>query len=607
MFGIVGKDLTVKFLSAADQTGLKLIFKSGTGECAFFEDEIHQAKAPVSIFETGNHQHALMVRGEIYNLGNLGCRKTNCTAEAIWNLYQEQGESLFSKLNGAFILAIWNDLKQSLRIARDHIGILQCFYSETAQGLGFGSDPARIHRAFHTSVSLDPAVLIQFLLYCYNPGVPAIYQGVNRLRPAHMLAWSKGHVSVSRYWDIQFNPDRQLSLAGWCSSIRETLENSIRLRANSSKPGALLSGGLDSSSVVSLLSRQQKELRTFSFRCRGESFDESRYAQIVSDSFDTKHEVVEYTAEDLLKTESMTALMDEPFDDAGINMATHLMAMSARGKADLLFTGDGGDELFAGHPVYMADKVSSLFRFIPSFIRGSLFAFGRSLPDSEQKKDWKVRLKRFSESFEFPEDLKTQRWRIYYTPTDLTELLTTDLLHSINLNEIYNPMIQYNHEASGSDSLGRTLHADYQTVVQFYLRRMEIPRAFGLIPRFPMLDPGLVELCATIPSVYKIRGWDDVKYIEKKAVETLLPREIVYRRDKMGHSIPLKNWIRDHRQARDFVGDLLSVSILKKRGWFNPVFIQNMWEEHQAKERNHSHRLWAIAVLEMWMRAKKIG
>ena len=299
----------------------------------------------------------------------------------------------------------------------------------------------------------------------------------------------------------------------------------------------------------------------------------------------------------------MVALMDEPFSDVGINVASFLLAEAAKGKTNLLFTGDGGDELFAGHPVYMADKVGRLFRMIPALVRQPLFQFGRRLPDSEQKKDWKVMLKRFSESYDFPQQLGTQRWRIYYTLQELSMLLNRSLFHSIS-DEIFSIMIQFNLNALGTDLLSRSLHADYQTVVQFYLRRMEIPRAFGLSPRMPMLDPELVLLCARIPSKFKIHGWGNTKYIEKVAVEPLLPDEIVHRKDKLGHSIPLKNWIRDHSGTRSFVGDLVSKTTLHKRGLFDPVMVERLWQEHQNRVRNHSHRLWALAVLELWMREK---
>ncbi len=394
----------------------------------------------------------------------------------------------------------------------------------------------------------------------------------------------------------------------WGELIRDALDKAVRIRQGSESTGAFLSGGLDSSSVVSLLNRHGVTgLSTYSFRCRGESFDESHYAKIVAETCGTNHQLIEYGPEDVLLAESMVPLMDEPFSDVGINVGSYLLARAAGGETRLLFTGDGGDELFAGHPVYMADKMSRLFRFLPSFVLGPLFQFGNRLPDSDQKKDWKVKLKRFSESYTaFPESLGTQRWRIYYTVETLKSLLHPDLTASLDMEAIFEPMIQFNKEAGGPDPLSRSLHADYQTVVQFYLRRMEMPRAFGLSPRFPMLDPEIVELCARIPSRFKIRGWEDTKYIEKVAVEPLLPREIVYRKDKLGHSIPLKNWMREPGKTGRFIQETLFDSLLKKRTFFNAEYIRTLWDEHQAKTCNHSHRLWALTVLELWMRAKKL-
>ncbi|MBN2102743.1 hypothetical protein JW835_01740 [bacterium] len=605
MFGIVGKEIIHACQSKFHDNKYRLQYQSKSADCVFYEDTRHASKAPVSVFSAEDKEHALIIRGEMYNLETLGCKKTSCLAEALWYLYLNHGEGLFNQLNGAYVLAIWDGTLKKLQIVRDRIGILQCFYGKSDKGLLFSGDPGRIKEAAVSSYSLFAPALVQYLLYCYNPGVHSLYANVNRLPPAHILHWESGRVRTEKYWSIRFDPDDLKPVDAWGHDVREALDEAVRIRRESRKTGAFLSGGLDSSSIVSLLNRQgETVLSTFSFRCRGESFDESHYAKIVADAVHANHQVIEYSAEDILETGSMVALMDEPFCDVGINVATYLLSKTAGGEAELLFTGDGGDELFAGHPVYMADKVGTLFRWIPPMIRNPLFTLGRSLPDSEQKKDWKVKLKRFSESYAFPQALGTQRWRIYYRWEDLADLLHPDILQDILKDDIFDPMIRFNQEANGPDALSRSLYADYQTVVQFYLRRMEMARYFGLSPRLPMLDPEIVELCARIPSRYKIRGWNDTKYIEKVAADPLLPREIVHRKDKLGHSIPLKNWIRDHERARSFVNDLISAPTLKKRGLFNPEFVQKMWDEHQARIRNHSHRLWALAVLELWMRTK---
>jgi len=608
LFGIVGKELISTCQSQFRDRNLQLHYQSESADCILLEDKEHASKAPVSVFVTPSKDSAVMVRGEIFNLEALGCNNELHCAEAVWNLYQTHGDQLFNLLNGAFVLVIWNSQLKELRIIRDKLGILQCFYGTSDKGIIFSSNPAAVQQAISSSKTVDITALIQYLLYCYNPGIPSLYAGVDRLPPAHRLHWNPGTVFTHKYWDVRFEPDHSRSVEEWGDVIRGALDEAVRIRRESRRTGAFLSGGLDSSTVVSFLHRQGVEaLSAFSFRCRGESFDESHYAKIVADAVHANHQVIEYTAEDILKAGSMVALMDEPFSDVGINIATYLLSKAAERKTELLFTGDGGDELFAGHPVYMADKMGALFRWIPLPIRNSFFALGRRLPDSEQKKDWKVKLKRFSESYMYPHSLGTQRWRIYYQKETLADLLHPDFLHAVPADRIFDPMIRFNRETNGPDALSRSLHADYQTVVQFYLRRMEMPRYFGLSPRFPMLDPDVVQLCARIPSNLKIRGWGDTKYIEKAVVNPLLPYEIVHRKDKLGHSIPLKNWIRDHEGTKAFMLDLISGSMLKKRGLFNPEFIQKMWDEHQNRIRNHSHRLWALAVLELWIQNKGIS
>ena len=195
----------------------------------------------------------------------------------------------------------------------------------------------------------------------------------------------------------------------------------------------------------------------------------------------------------------------------------------------------------------------------------------------------------------------THRWRAYYLPRELKELMNPDLLDEQLLDRLFEDLIAYNQEGSRFDPLGRSLYSDYHSVVQFYLRRMDLVRALGIRTKFPMLDPKVVEFCATIPSRMKIKGFSDSKIIEKAAVAPILPSEIVYRKDKLGHSIPLKNWIRENDSVRQLFLDVLSPSIVRNRGLFNPDVIQRMMTNHLNKTENNSHRLWALVILELWM------
>ena len=340
---------------------------------------------------------------------------------------------------------------------------------------------------------------------------------------------------------------------------------------------------------------------SFSFRCAGESFDESPYAKIVADALGTKHSVIEYGPEDILQIEKCIPLMDEPFCDLGINVATYLLGRSAADGSIDIFTGDGGDELFGGHPVYLADRVARVVDSIPGMLKNPFLGLGRRLRDSDRKKDWRVKLGRFARSYRFPESLGTHRWRVYYEREDLHHLFQPELLNEESLDRVFFDVIEYNQEIETRDALARSLYSDYQTVVQFYLRRLEMIESMGLHPRFPMLDPDIVRFCAAIPSRYKIKGASDTKYIEKKVLEPWLPHAVVHRKDKLGHSIPMKNWMRENRTVKTFMRDLLSPQTLKNTGFFQPDTVERMIMEHQERLQNHSHRLWALMVLQLWL------
>jgi asparagine synthase (glutamine-hydrolysing) len=553
---------------------------------------------------SGDGSKGLFWDGEIYNWQELlKSHKGIQKAQLLWTLYQDRGSDFLQQINGSFILFSWDKAIREVLVARDKIGLRELFYSCEGDGAVFGTHLGRVSRLYRNPPELNLLTLLKYLVFCYNPGSETFYQGIRRLRPGHVVRWKAGKRSICRYWNIPFDQSNASSEAQIGDEIRDRLSAAVKIRNEvRARTGAFLSGGLDSSSIVSILHSQGKEnLSTYSFRCRGESFDESRYAQIVADTFHTNHQLVEYSPEDVLLASEMVGFMEEPFCDVGINIATYLLSRAVKGNIDDLFTGDGGDELFAGHPVYTADKAARLIDWIPGFIRNPFLSLGQKLGDSDKKKDWKVKVKRFSKSAAFPKELGTHRWRAYYLPEELRGLVNPDLIQNSQLDRLYEDIIEYNREGKDFHSLGQSLYSDYQTVVQYYLRRMELPRAMGIRPKFPMLDPDVVTFCATIPSRLKIQGFSDSKYIEKIAVRPLLPGEIVDRKDKLGHSIPLKNWMRDNEKVKDFFKEVLSKETLRKRGFFNTDSIERMMTNHLNKSENNSHRLWALVILELWM------
>lgn len=609
IFGVIGESLAQGLKDRlidriGPETWRSCAKIESSGAILLFQDDSSTGlKEASSVWMSGSKKQGVFLEGEIYNRKDIESQAQGKSgAERLWRLYIQRGPEFLQELNGSFVLALWNEEEQLLLLGRDKIGVREVFVHQREDGIVFGSHLREMVKITGAPSDPDFAPLMKYLAFCYNPGADTFFKGIKRLQPAHFLRWKNGVSSDEQYWNLDFVPGEKRSEAEWGEEIRERLTSSVRMRMDDDgNTGAFLSGGLDSSSIVSILHRAGAgKIATYSFRCKGESFDESGYAKIVADACDTEHTLVEYSPEDILSTRDMAALMDEPFCDVGINVGTYLLARAAEGEVLDLFTGDGGDELFAGHPVYVADRFARLFGWIPRPVLAPLFWAGRQLKDSDHKKDWKVKIKRFSESYSFAKNLGTHRWRVYYHPRDLKSLFSSDLWSEAASGSIYEDIIRFNGEARGHDDLSRSLYSDYQTVVQFYLRRMDLARRLGLRPKMPMLDPDLVAFCATIPSRLKIRGFSETKYIEKIAVEPLLPHEVVHRTDKLGHSVPLKNWMRVNATVKGFVFDLLSDETVRRRGYFDPDRVRTMVQEHLDKTRNHSHRLWALAVLELW-------
>ena len=553
----------------------------------------------------------IAVSGNIFNYRELSkvefLENSAQYACLVYEMYKKEGIASFSRLNGNFMIAIWEKKLQRLLLVRDQLGIEPVYYFWDGQMLVFGPDLQCLQRVPHFRKQINYNGLYTYLLFNYIPTPETILKNVYKLPAGHYLECSNGRVRGQRYWYLSFKQKAFDDERACAETLLELLRKAVSVRLEDGRAGAFLSGGMDSSTVVGLMSSLLNEpIRTFSFRCRGKSFDESHYAQIVANAFGSQHHLIEFPPEKVTAIITMVEKMPEPFCDIGIEVASYLLGEAAAGKIDYVLSGDGGDELFAGHPVYIADKVANTIERIPQRIHKPIINLLRLLPDTDKKKSLTVKAKRFSYSFNFPKELHSNRWRIYYTLKELQGLCSPELWRNLKDNQPLQQIASYYQEADGEDYLSKALYGDYVTVVNFYLSRMALLRTFNIDPRFPMLDVQLVEFAAHLPSTFKIKGRSDSKYILKKTMENILPYEIVYRKDKLGHSVPMKNWIRESPVVKELILDTLSESAVKRRGYFNYNFIQKLMDEHLQKTHNHSHRLWALTVLELWLQKKGV-
>jgi asparagine synthase (glutamine-hydrolysing) len=520
-------------------------------------------------------------------------------------LYEKYPERFLDQVNGKFAFALWDERNQKLLLGRDRLGIEPLFYCIDGKRLLFSSSLRTLFATGWISKQLNPEAVLQYLLYCYNPGDETFLQSVYKLPPGHLLSLDDSGVSMKRYWRLSFAETAVKTEEQYREEIPALIEDAIRIHLDHHRPpGIFLSGGTDSSAIVSLTSRMWGEpLHTFSFRCEGRSYDESSYARFVAEHYGAHHTEISYLPDHLSLISKAVEAMDEPFCDIGIEIGTYLLGQAAHGKVSYVFSGEGGDELFGGHPVYTADKMAAVVDRLPRSLVDPLAWLLQQIPDSDQKKNLQVKLKRFTYSLSFPPELLSHRWRIYYTPQELEELCLRDFLAHCDMSKLYDSMLKYTWEADGRDPLSRSLYSDYYTLVNFYLRRLGLLRTFSVESRLPLLDYRLVEYAAKIPAHLKIRGISNTKYIYKKVLEDVIPKEILYNRPKLGHSVPMKNWLRDNTKLQEWMVEILSNESLNKRELFHRHIIRKLVEEHVTKRHNHSHRLWGLLVLELWLRS----
>ncbi|MDZ7363350.1 MAG: asparagine synthase C-terminal domain-containing protein [candidate division KSB1 bacterium] len=565
-----------------------------------------------SVYEHKPSNSFAVLLGGVFNRAELVVQhlgndvKAASDAEVAWRTYEKIGVKAFRELNGNFVIAIWDAPKQCFYLVRDHLGIEPVYYCRKDGVLYFSSRLQRLTRVPQVGRQLNFGVLQRYLLFNYNPGYDTLFENIHSLRPGCFIKIENNRFTIEPYWRISFAEPFEKDEATYKQELLELMRDAVRLRLAGGKfrPGAFLSGGMDSSSVVHFMhGLLQAPIATYSFRCFGKTYDESHYARVMSEHYQTRHHEIPFPAEETRLIAKIAQQAQEPFSDIGIEVASFLLGSRVREEADYVLTGDGGDELFGGHPVYLADRAAEMFGKIPGFIRQPLTHALQLLPDTDAKKSLPVKAKRFSYSCKFPASLYSNRWRIYYTPEELQKLCAPDLRQRVNGFDPCRELVEIYQEADGKDHLSITLYGDYYSVVNFYLRRLELIRHFGVEGRMPLLDHRLVEYTARIPSHLKIGKKGETKIILHKIMHGELPDEIVFRKDKLGHSVPMKNWMRESVAVQTLLKEFLSTETVRRRGLFDPAVISRMMNEHQRKSHNHSHRLWALLVFELWCRA----
>ena len=504
-------------------------------------------------------------------------------------------------LNGMFAFALWDSHRHKLFIARDRFGEKPLYWGVFGGKLLFASEPKVLLSHPSVSPSLNYEALRQYLSFDYVPAPLSIYEGIQKLPAAHTLTVENGEIKVERYWTLSYKtrqpvPDEHEAAA----HLIDLLSDSVRLRLVSDVPlGVLLSGGVDSSTIAALAVRASSEtVKTFSISFAESSFDESAYARAVARFLGTDHH------EELLSVELAANLvgdigswMDEPFSDASL-VPTYLLSRFTRKHVTVALGGDGGDELFAGYPMYFGHKVASVYDRLPGLVRrGLIEPIVKRLPVKTENVSFDYKARRFVAGAGYDDVTRHHIWFGSFMPSEQDQLLTDDVKRVTN-PDIYRGARTLVNDCDADNTLERMQSVDTQLyLAEDILTKVDrASMAVSLEVRAPFLDWRVAEFAASLPEDYKLRG-RKTKYILKRAAEPLLP-PFVTRRGKKGFGVPVAEWIKG--SLRPLVRDLLSPDRIRRAGLFKADYVARLQDEHERGVANHRKPLWTLLMFELW-------
>jgi asparagine synthase (glutamine-hydrolysing) len=550
-----------------------------------------------------------MQNGELYNYRDVRERlekkghhfKTQTDTEILPHLYEEYGEDFVEHLNGMFAIALWDSRKKKLILARDRFGEKPLYYGVFDGKLLYASEPKALLAHPVVIRELDLDAMREYLSFDYVPAPRSIYKGISKLPAGHILVVENGEVRTRRYWNLTWaKSQKEPSIAHASNDLRELLSDAVRMRLVSDVPlGILLSGGVDSSTVAAFAVQHATEkVKTFSIGFEEDSFDESKYARQVAHHLGTEHYEATLsvgTAADLIG--EIGTWLDEPLSDGSL-IPTFMLSQFVRHHVTVALGGDGGDELFAGYPMYYGHKIARAYHRVPRFLRQGLIApVVNSLPVSTKNLSFEYKGKRFVRSSALDVVERHHSWFGSFSLDEQDRLLTQAIVDQTS-GEIYKDAREMLALCDATDEVERMQFLD----INFYMAEDILTKvdraamAVSLETRAPFLDPRVAQFAASLPLSHKLHG-SQGKYILKKALEPLLPTNILHRKKK-GFGIPIAEWLKG--RLNPLMHDLLAEPRLKDQGLFDPTFVSHLVREHETGVASNHKQLWTLLVFQLW-------
>ena len=545
----------------------------------------------------------IVFNGEIYNFRELRAELeaaghrfyTSTDTEVIVHAYERWGTTAIARLRGMFGLAIWDLRSKSLLVARDRIGIKPLYYAEANGRLYFGSELKSLLEAPELPRDLDLDALDHYLSFLYTPRDRSIFTSVRKLPPGHLLTWQNGKVRVERYYQLPAGETYSGSEADAVGDLRAVLCDAVRSHLISDVPlGAFLSGGIDSSLVVGLMTQTSgARVKTFSIGFDEPAFDELEHARRVARHFGTDHHEFVVKPDGVGILDALISHFDEPFADSSA-IPTWYVSEMARKHVTVVLSGDGGDELFGGYDRYVPHpRVVAFDRYSPRALRNVAAIAAARLPHGVRGKNFLRHVGRDDQG-RYLDSIR------FFSTDEKPSLLSRDVLRQLSATDPESRLASHFERYARLPWPSQMMRFDAETYLpEDVLTKVDrMSMAHSIESRVPLLDNDVVQFAFTLPAPFKIKSGRR-KHILKEVAATLLPPETLHR-PKQGFGVPLGTWFRG-RLKELFADTLLSPRTLD-RGYFEPRFIRRITAEHLSGARDHTLRLWQLVVFERWHR-----
>ena len=575
---------------------------------------------------SGDGRYVLILNGEIYNYRELRDHlkakghsfRTQTDTEVLLQSWAEWGSDCLSRLNGMFAFAIWDDREHTLFLVRDRVGIKPLYHSTVPGsdgGIGsfvFASEVKSILASGLIKAELDTEALHQFLTFLWAPDPNTLFRGIRTVPPGHFVTVRENDVSVRQWWDISFDEiDERRSEAWWQEQVLETLDRVVKLEMVADVPlGSFLSGGVDSSSIVAMMKHHSdgRRIGTYTIGIEPEDLrydiipDDVQWARRVNQQLDTDYHEIMLKPQVAELLPKLVYHLDEPAIDMAI--PSYLVSRAARETMRVMLSGMGGDEIFAGYPRQMAMKIASVFDPVPQLLRRPLmktleYALPGGMPG---KLTGPLRnAKKFARSAALDFEDRYLGYETYFTDQAKAQLYTEELREATRGMDAYAAHRRYFARAKEAAPLNQLLYVDLKTFLPCLnlITTDKTSMAANLEVRVPFLNYEMLELAARMPPDLKLRGLKR-KYILKRAMEKLLPHEVVWRK-KAGFGAPIRSWLRG--PLRPMVDELLSEETVKRRGLFQPEEVRRIINANLSGREDYNLQVFQLLNFELWQRA----